>query len=76
MAQALPGALRWLAEIEPLRQILAGTRAILYFEARADASGQGRGAGVSFPAGHNATFNEPGHWLLSDGTSSRTGASL
>lgn len=24
--QALPGALRWLAEIEPLRQILAGTR--------------------------------------------------
>jgi hypothetical protein len=37
MAQALPGALRWLAEIEPLRQILAGTRAILYFEARADA---------------------------------------
>jgi hypothetical protein len=37
MAQALPGALRWLAEIEPLRQILAGTRVILYFEARADA---------------------------------------
>jgi ABC-type multidrug transport system permease subunit len=35
--QALPGALRWLAEIEPLRQILAGTRAILYFGAQADA---------------------------------------
>ncbi len=35
--QALPGVLRWLAEIEPLRQILAGTRAILYFGARADA---------------------------------------
>ena len=35
--QALPGFLRWLAEIEPLRQILAGTRAILYFDAMADA---------------------------------------
>ena len=35
--QALPGVLRWLAEIEPLRQILAGTRAILYFDAQADA---------------------------------------
>jgi YhgE/Pip-like protein len=35
--QALPNVLRWLAEIEPLRQILAGTRAILYFDAQADA---------------------------------------
>jgi YhgE/Pip-like protein len=35
--QALPGVLRPLAEIEPLRQILAGTRAILYFDAQADA---------------------------------------
>jgi YhgE/Pip-like protein len=35
--QALPGVLRWLAGIEPLRQILAGTRAILYFDAQADA---------------------------------------
>jgi YhgE/Pip-like protein len=35
--QALPAALRWLAEVEPLRQILAGTRAILYFDARGDA---------------------------------------
>jgi ABC-type multidrug transport system permease subunit len=35
--QALPAVLRWLAEVEPLRQILAGTRAILYFDARADA---------------------------------------
>jgi YhgE/Pip-like protein len=35
--QALPGVLRWLAEIEPLRQILDGTRAILYFDAQADA---------------------------------------
>lgn len=35
--QALPGVLRWLAGIEPLRQILAGTRAILYFDAMADA---------------------------------------
>jgi Protein of unknown function (DUF3533) len=35
--QALPSGLRWLAEIEPLRQILAGTRAILYFDAQADA---------------------------------------
>jgi YhgE/Pip-like protein len=35
--QALPDVLRWLAEIEPLRQILAGTRAILYFDAQADA---------------------------------------
>jgi YhgE/Pip-like protein len=35
--QALPGALQPLAQIEPLRQILAGTRAILYFNAQADA---------------------------------------
>jgi YhgE/Pip-like protein len=35
--QALPVALRWLADVEPLRQILSGTRAILYFDARADA---------------------------------------
>ena len=53
--QALPGVLRWLAEIEPLRQILAGTRAILYFDARADAgagaSGHGRGTGLGFLAG-------------------------
>ncbi len=35
--QALPPAFQWLAEIEPLRQILAGTRAILYFDAQADA---------------------------------------
>jgi YhgE/Pip-like protein len=35
--QALPDVLRWLAELEPLRQILAGTRAILYFDAQADA---------------------------------------
>jgi YhgE/Pip-like protein len=34
--QALPTGLRWLAEIEPLRQILAGTRSILYFGATAD----------------------------------------
>jgi YhgE/Pip-like protein len=39
--QALPGVLRPLAEVEPLRQILAGTRAILYFDAMADA-GLGR----------------------------------
>jgi YhgE/Pip-like protein len=35
--QALPSVLRPLAEIEPLRQILDGTRAILYFDAQADA---------------------------------------
>ena len=35
--QALPGILGWLAQIEPLRQILDGTRAILYFDAQADA---------------------------------------
>lgn len=35
--QALPVFLRWLAESEPLRQILAGTRSILYFGAQADA---------------------------------------
>jgi hypothetical protein len=35
--QALPGAFQWVAEIEPLRQILGGTRAILYFDAQADA---------------------------------------
>jgi YhgE/Pip-like protein len=35
--QALPGVLRPLAQIEPLRQILDGTQAILYFDAQADA---------------------------------------
>jgi YhgE/Pip-like protein len=35
--EALPAALRWLAQVEPLRQVLDGTRAILYFNARADA---------------------------------------
>jgi ABC-type polysaccharide/polyol phosphate export permease len=35
--QALPGVLRPLAQVEPLRQILDGTRAILYFGAQADA---------------------------------------
>jgi YhgE/Pip-like protein len=35
--QALPTVLQWLAHIEPLRQILAGTRAILYFNGQADA---------------------------------------
>ena len=35
--EALPGFLRWLSNIEPLRQILAGTRSIMYFGAQADA---------------------------------------
>lgn len=35
--QALPAILRWLGQIEPLRQVLAGTRSILYFGAQADA---------------------------------------
>ena len=35
--QALPAAFQWITQIEPLRQILAGTRSILYFDARADA---------------------------------------
>lgn len=35
--EALPTVLRWLAQVEPLRQVLDGTRAILYFDAQADA---------------------------------------
>jgi YhgE/Pip-like protein len=35
--QALPTPLRWLAEVEPLRQVVDGTRAILYLNAQADA---------------------------------------
>lgn len=35
--QALPGPLKLVSEIEPLRQILAGTRSILYFNAAGDA---------------------------------------
>jgi YhgE/Pip-like protein len=35
--QALPGWLKLASEIEPLRQILAGTRSILYFNAAGDA---------------------------------------
>lgn len=35
--QALPGALKLVSQIEPLRQILAGTRSILYYGAAGDA---------------------------------------
>jgi YhgE/Pip-like protein len=35
--EALPTVLRWLSQVEPLRQVLAGVRAILYFNAQADA---------------------------------------
>ena len=35
--EALPGFFRFLSNFEPLRQILSGVRAILYFDARADA---------------------------------------
>jgi uncharacterized phage infection (PIP) family protein YhgE len=35
--QALPGFFRAVGQIEPLRQIVAGCRSILYFGARADA---------------------------------------
>ena len=35
--EALPGILRTLSNIEPLRQTLAGTQSILYFNAQADA---------------------------------------
>jgi YhgE/Pip-like protein len=35
--QALPPALSWLASFEPLRQVLDGVRAILYFNAVGDA---------------------------------------
>jgi len=35
--QALPGFFRFIANFEPLRQILGGVRAILYFNARGDA---------------------------------------
>jgi YhgE/Pip-like protein len=35
--QALPGALKLVSQIEPLRQILSGTRSILYFNSAGDA---------------------------------------
>jgi YhgE/Pip-like protein len=35
--EALPGFLRTLSNVEPLRQVLAGTRSIMYFNAQADA---------------------------------------
>ena len=35
--QALPGVFRAVAHLEPLRQVLLGTRAIMYFDARGDA---------------------------------------
>jgi YhgE/Pip-like protein len=35
--EALPGFLRTLSDVEPLRQVLAGTRSIMYFGARGDA---------------------------------------
>jgi hypothetical protein len=50
--EALPGFLKHASEIEPLRQILAGTRAILYFGGAGD-TGLTRGivtagAGLTF----------------------------
>jgi len=41
--EALPAFFRTISNIEPLRQVLAGTRSIMYFNARADA-GLTRGA--------------------------------
>jgi len=41
--EALPGFLRAVSNVEPLRQVLAGTRSILYFRAQA-AAGLTRGA--------------------------------
>jgi YhgE/Pip-like protein len=35
--EALPGFLRTLSNVEPLRQVLAGTRSIMYFGAQSDA---------------------------------------
>jgi YhgE/Pip-like protein len=35
--EALPGLLRALSNVEPLRQVLAGTRSIMYFGAQGDA---------------------------------------
>jgi YhgE/Pip-like protein len=35
--QALPGFFRFVGHVEPLRQLLGGTRAILYFDARGSA---------------------------------------
>jgi ABC-type polysaccharide/polyol phosphate export permease len=35
--EALPGFLRTLSNVEPLRQVLAGTRSIMYFGAQGDA---------------------------------------
>lgn len=40
--EAVPGFYRFLGAFEPMRQLAAGVRAILYFDARADA-GLGRG---------------------------------
>jgi ABC-type multidrug transport system permease subunit len=53
--EALPAFLRWLSQVEPLRQILAGTRAILYFDA-AGAAGLTRGV---YSAGAGLLF-----WLV------------
>ncbi len=39
--EAVPGFYRFLAVFEPMRQLVSGVRAILYFDARADA-GLGR----------------------------------
>jgi hypothetical protein len=36
-SEALPGFFRFVGNVEPLRQLLGGTRAILYFDARGDA---------------------------------------
>ena len=44
--QALPGPLRTLSNVEPLRQTVGGVRSILYFNAQADA-GLARGALVA-----------------------------
>jgi YhgE/Pip-like protein len=43
---ALPGSFRFFAEFEPMRQIVGGTRAVLYFNARGEA-GLTRAFGLS-----------------------------
>ena len=47
--EALPGFLRTLSYVEPLRQVLAGTRSILYFDAQGVA-GLTRGTVAAAPA--------------------------
>ena len=59
--QALPGIFNLVGNVEPLRQVLAGTRAILYFSAKATPAPHTRSSSspASSPSGQSSVSRSP-----------------